>query len=159
MDPSSPKGKDFRETFENDDISKIAAPPYVGGIPEAIARVRAKLGQPSYAAVYAEYEKRKTKMNQKSALANTKRNEENMAEIEKNGQQECKQEKPAFRERIQQLMEDGAKNPYSITMSDWYYLKEHAEKCERCAKEFERLAKEARKEVWFEGPTTLRTSV
>lgn len=61
MDPTNPKGKEYRERHKDDDIYKVAGPPSLPGIAERVAELRAKLNQPSFADVYAEYKKQKTK--------------------------------------------------------------------------------------------------
>ncbi len=64
MDPSNPKGKDYREKHKNDDIYKVAGPPSLPGITEQIAKVRTKIEQPGFGEVYKEYKRRKTRTRQ-----------------------------------------------------------------------------------------------
>jgi hypothetical protein len=53
---------------------------------------------------------------------------------------------------MSELIETGARNPGGVSMSDWYYMQEHAGECSYCADKFERLARENHSP----GPTTLR---
>lgn len=69
----------------------------------------------------------------------------------------CIMEEP-FKSKMQELLEIGAVRPTGVTMSEWYYMQEHAQKCTFCFERFERLAKEARKNGPIDGPTTLRSS-
>jgi hypothetical protein len=64
MDPTNPKGKEYREKHKDDDIYKIAGPPSLPGINEQIAKLRAKIEQPGFAEVYTEYKRRKTRTRQ-----------------------------------------------------------------------------------------------
>jgi len=61
-----------------------------------------------------------------------------------------------FKSKMQKLIEKGASQPTGISISDWYYIQRHAQKCSFCLDRFEELAKEARKNSPIEGPTTLR---
>ena len=45
-----------------------------------------------------------------------------------------------FKERMDQLIETGARSPTQISMSDWYYMRDHAVKCSRCKSKFAKLA-------------------
>lgn len=69
--------------------------------------------------------------------------------------QECIMEEP-FRSKMQELLETGAVRPTDVTMSEWYYMQDHAQKCNYCLERFEELAKKARKNGPIDGPTTLR---
>ncbi|MFA6338551.1 MAG: hypothetical protein WCW87_00595 [Candidatus Paceibacterota bacterium] len=60
--------------------------------------------------------------------------------------------------KMQELLETGANDPAQVSMSDWYYMMDHAEKCKFCFNRFEKLAKKARKNRRIDGPTTLRKS-
>lgn len=61
MDPGNPKGKEYREKHKDDAVYKVAPPPSLPGISEQIAKLRAKIEQPSFTDVYAEYKRRKTR--------------------------------------------------------------------------------------------------
>jgi len=61
-----------------------------------------------------------------------------------------------FKEKMAQLIEQGACNPTFVSMSDWYYMQGHAKECSYCADRFEVLASKVRKKGNFPGPTTLR---
>ncbi len=75
--------------------------------------------------------------------------------MKKGNPKECIMNEP-FKGKMQELIEIGASRPTGISMSDWYYMQEHAQKCKFCFNRFEELAKEARKNCHFDGPTTLK---
>lgn len=83
-----------------------------------------------------------------------KKEEIDMAEL-KVEVQECIL-KEYFKGTMQGLLEKGAAHPTEVSMSDWYYMQDHAQKCNFCLERFEQLAKEARKGCYIDGPTTLR---
>lgn len=68
---------------------------------------------------------------------------------------ECNLEEP-FKTKMKEMLETGASNPTGLSMSDWYYIQNHASKCCYCLEEFERLARKAREYQYIDGPTTLR---
>jgi len=61
MDPTIPKWQEYSEKYKDDDIYKVSGPPSLPRIPAAIAKLREKIEQPSFAEVYEEYKNRKTK--------------------------------------------------------------------------------------------------
>ncbi|MFC2048322.1 DUF5677 domain-containing protein [Chloroflexota bacterium] len=62
MDPTNPKGREFRKKHENDYIYRVTGPPpSLPGITGNIARIQTVLNLPKYADVYEEYKKRKRK--------------------------------------------------------------------------------------------------
>ncbi len=71
--------------------------------------------------------------------------------------QECTFKEP-FKGKMQELLETGAIRPTDVSMSEWYYMMDHAEECSFCFKRFKKLAKEARKNRYIDGPTTLARS-
>ena len=61
----------------------------------------------------------------------------------------------AFAEKMDELLRTGAVTPTDVSMSNWYYMQEHARECQFCREKFERLAADARKTRRIDGPTTL----
>ncbi len=64
--------------------------------------------------------------------------------------------KEPYKGKMQELIDAGVILPTLVSMSEWYYMRDHAKECEFCANKFEKLAKEARKNGPIDGPTTLR---
>lgn len=49
-----------------------------------------------------------------------------------------------FKKTMDNLLETGASRPKEVSMSDWYYMRDHGKKCPRCAERYIKLAAESK---------------
>lgn len=88
FDPTHPKGKEFRNTFEREGIGKIATFPVIPNLSDAIRKLKENLEKPGYAEAYVEYTamvKKGRKYPEWYSFFNGPKNLKELAEYQKQG--------------------------------------------------------------------------